>query len=74
MDFGGRISCLRFDYTGQFLAGAGPDGVAVQYYDKGSKEWSEPLRKAIAASAVEWGPDAKSLVVLTVDGEVSVLQ
>lgn len=74
LDFGGRVECVRFDYTGQFLAGAGPDGVAVQYYDKKAKSWSEPLRKALAASAVEWGPEARSLVVLTADGALSVLQ
>jgi len=74
LDFGCRIDSIKFDYTGQFLAGAGSDGVAVHYYDKGSKSWSEPLRKALAAGAVEWGSQAKSLIVLAMDGAVSVLQ
>lgn len=74
LDFGGQVDCVRFDYTGQFLVGSGPAGLTVQYYDKGSKSWNEPLRKAMSATAVEWGPSAKSLVVLTADGGISVLQ
>lgn len=74
LDFGGQLNCVRFDYTGQFLAGAGPAGLTVLYYDKSSKSWSEPLRRAMAASALEWGPQGRSLVVLTTSGAVSVLQ
>lgn len=74
LDFGGSISCVRWDHTGQFLVGAGPSCVAVQAYDKGAKAWSEPLSKACSAVAVEWGAMGKSLVVLTTDGALSVLR
>jgi len=74
LDFGSRIDYVRWDYTGQYLAAAGPGCVAVQSYDKGSKSWSELLRKASSAAAVEWGPSAKSLVVLNSDGTVALLR
>lgn len=74
LDFGGPVDHVRFDYTGQFLVGAGQAGLTVQYYDKSAKTWSEPLRRALSASAVEWGPQGKSLVVLTTDGAITVLQ
>lgn len=74
LDFGSRIDYVRWDYTGQYLVGAGSGCVAVQAYDKSSKSWSEPLRKACSATAVEWGPSAKSLVVLNSDGSIAVLR
>lgn len=74
LDFGSKIDFVRWDYSGQYLVGAGSGCVAVQAYDKSSKSWSEPLRKACAATAAEWGPIAKSLVVLNADGSVAVLR
>lgn len=74
LDFGGRVDHVRWDYTGQFLAGTGPGGLTVQYYDKTNKEWSVPLARALEASAVEWGPQGSSLVVLTLDGGLSIVQ
>jgi pre-mRNA-processing factor 19 len=74
LDFGSRIDYVRWDYTGQYLVGAGSGCVAVQAYDKGSKSWSEPLRKACSATAAEFGPNAKSLVVLNVNGTIAVLR
>lgn len=74
LDFGSTVDSIEWDYTGQFLVGAGPSGVAVQHYDKASKSWSEPLRKAVSAAAVRWGAHAKSLVVLTGEGAIEFLQ
>lgn len=72
-DIGNAVTSLVWDYTGQFLAAAGPGSVTVLHYAKSSKSWSEPLRKAIPASAVEWGSSARSLVVLGTDGTVKML-
>ena len=74
MDFGSRIDCVTWDYTGQYLAGAGPGSVAVQAYDKSAKSWGEPLRKAAQAVGVAWGSQAGSLVVLLADGTLSIMQ
>lgn len=73
LDIGSRIESIRWDYTGQFLVAAGPSGLAVQQYSKASKEWSEPLRSAVSAVAVEWGPDAQSLISSNSEGAVTVL-
>ncbi|KAI9831349.1 MAG: hypothetical protein M1819_005123 [Sarea resinae] len=73
LDIGSRVDNVRWDYTGQFLAAAGPAGIAVQQYTKATKEWSEPLRSAVPALAVEWGPGANSLVAVNAEGAVSVL-
>ena len=73
-DIGNVVTSLVWDYTGQFLAAAGPGSVTVLHYAKSSKSWSEPLRRAIPASAVEWGSSASSLVVLGIDGTLSVLK
>ncbi|KAI9667349.1 MAG: hypothetical protein M1821_000164 [Bathelium mastoideum] len=73
-DIGNVVSSVVWDYTGQFLAAAGPGSVTILHYAKSSKSWSEPFRKAIPASAVQWGSQAQSLVVLGIDGTVSVLE
>jgi pre-mRNA-processing factor 19 len=67
------VASISWDYTGQFLAIAGPGCVAVQQYAKSSKAWTEPLRKALAGQAVRWGPNAGSLKVLTPEGAISTL-
>lgn len=72
-DAGTPVSGISWDYTGQFLAASGSGGVVVQQYEKKSKAWSEPLRKAVAAVDVAWGAKASSLVALTGEGGVSVL-
>ncbi|KAB8360810.1 hypothetical protein FH972_024544 [Carpinus fangiana] len=74
IDLGSSVESVQWDYTGQFLAAAGSGSVAVQHYDKSSKSWSEPLRKAASGMAVQWGANANSLILLTQDGAVSVLQ
>ncbi|KAF1989973.1 WD40 repeat-like protein [Aulographum hederae CBS 113979] len=73
IDVGGELEGLQWDYTGKYLAVAGPECVAVQMYDKSSKSWSEPLRKAVPAAAVAWGAKAQSLVALTKEGSLTVL-
>ena len=73
LEIGGQVESIRWDYTGQFLAAAGSSGLAVQQYSKHTKEWSEPLRSAIPTIAIEWGPNAHSLVLLGSDGSVTVL-
>jgi len=73
LDVGGRVDCVSWDYTGQFLLAGGPSGVTVQHYSKASKEWSEPLRSAIPAVAVAWGKAAQSAVAVDEQGVVTVL-
>lgn len=73
LDLGTTVSSLVWDYTGQFLAACGTGGVVVKQYNKSSKSWTEPLRKAIEAVAVQWGPQAHNLVVLTAQGGIAVL-
>jgi pre-mRNA-processing factor 19 len=73
LDIGNNVTDIDWDYTGQFLATAGPSGVTVQQYAKSSKSWSEPLRSAVPATAVKWGSRALSLVSVNTDGVVSVL-
>lgn len=73
LDIGSQIGWLRWDYTGQFLAVASPSGIAVQQYSKSTKEWSELLRSAVPAVAVEWGSKGQNLISLGPDGAVTVL-
>ncbi|KAI9733171.1 MAG: hypothetical protein M1818_007289 [Claussenomyces sp. TS43310] len=73
IDIGNRVDCIRWDYSGQFLATAGPSGITVHHYTKSTKAWSEPLRSAVPATAVEWGMNASSLISVNVDGVISVL-
>ncbi|KAI1277722.1 WD40-repeat-containing domain protein [Xylaria sp. FL0933] len=74
LDIGSAVQSLAWDYSQQFLATAGPAGVTVQQYNKGSKSWSEPLRAAVSnAVDVAWGPNAGHLLVVNSEGVVSVL-
>ena len=73
LDVGSTVTCAKWDYTGQFLAVAGPGCVAVQQYAKSSKQWSEPFRKAISTTSIAWGANAQSLVALTEEGGLNVL-
>ncbi|KAI0427358.1 WD40-repeat-containing domain protein [Xylaria sp. FL1042] len=74
LDIGSAVQHLAWDYSQQFLATAGPAGVTVQQYNKGSKSWSEPLRAAINnAVDVAWGPSAGNLLVVNSEGVISVL-
>jgi pre-mRNA-processing factor 19 len=72
LDIGSPVENVKWEYTGQFLATAGPGCVTVQQYTKSSKSWSEPFRKAAAAKAVQWGTEAKSLISLMADGGLTI--
>lgn len=73
LDIGSPCTSAKWDYTGQYLAIAGPACVAIQQYAKSGKKWSEPFRKAVSAASVAWGADAHSLVCLTAEGAVNVV-
>lgn len=73
LETGGQVEDIRWDYTGQFLATAGSSGLTVQQYSKSTKEWSEPLRSAIPAVAIEWGHKAHNLLLVGVDGIITIL-
>lgn len=72
-DAGGRVDCVAWDGSAQFLAAAGAGGLSVQQFVKGSKQWQEPLRSAVPAVAVAWGQRASRLVTVDGQGVVSVL-
>lgn len=72
IDMGGPIRSIAWDYTGQFLAACGPSCVAIQYYSKSSKAWSEPFRKATSASFLGWGANGQKLVTVTSEGSVVI--
>lgn len=42
-------------------------------YTKSSKNWSDVISLAVPATAIEWGPSAKTLVTVNGDGVVTVL-
>ncbi|KAL1302941.1 hypothetical protein AAFC00_003260 [Neodothiora populina] len=73
LEMGTAVASVSWDYTGQFLAVSGQGFVAVQYYAKSSKSWSEPFRKALNAVDAQWGPQAQSLLALASDGAISTL-
>ncbi|KAF3930567.1 hypothetical protein ABW19_dt0203462 [Dactylella cylindrospora] len=73
IEIGSVVESISWDYTGQYLATAGPQGVTVQHYSKASKGWSVPLQSAVPAVALTWGARAESLVTLSNDGVVTVL-
>ncbi|KUI65476.1 Pre-mRNA-processing factor 19 [Cytospora mali] len=73
LDIGSSVQSLAWDYTGQYLATAGPSGVTVQQYSKGRKSWSELLQSATPAVALSWGEEAKKLITANGDGVISVL-
>ena len=74
LETGGQVLSVRWDYTGQYLATAGPTGVAIQHYVKTSKEWSELLRSAVPAVSVDWGSRAQNLVSLGGEGVITMLE
>lgn len=73
LEIGGQVDSIRWDYTGQFLAASGPRGLTISQYTKSSKSWSDVISTAVPATAVEWGPEAKSLITVNIDGIVTVL-
>lgn len=73
LETGSKVDSISWDYTGQFLLAAGPSGLSVQQFTKATKSWSEPLRSAVPAAAVAWGPGAQSIVALNGEGGITVL-
>ncbi|KAI4132662.1 MAG: hypothetical protein LQ338_000602 [Usnochroma carphineum] len=73
IDIASPISAVRWEYSGQFLAIAGPSGLVVQQYSKSTKEWSEPLKNATPAIALEWGLKAGALLCLDSEGCITTL-
>lgn len=73
LEIGGQVDSIRWDYTGQYLAASGPRGLTISQYTKSSKTWSDVISLAVPATAVQWGPEAKSLVTVNGDGVVTVL-
>lgn len=69
----GAVWSLAWDYSAQFLAVAGPGGVAVHHYVKSSKSWTVLLETGERARAVQWGDKAKSLEAIGEEGELVVL-
>lgn len=74
LDTGSQVNSIFWDYTGQFLLTGGPTGVTVHQFNKSAKAWSEPLRSAVPAVAVAFGPAAQSIVALNEAGAVTLLQ
>lgn len=73
LEIGGQVDSIRWDYTGQFLAASGPGGLTISQYTKSSKSWSDVISLAVPATAVEWGPEANSLITVNSEGVVTVL-
>jgi len=73
LEIGGQVDTIRWDYTGQFLAAAGPGGLTISQYTKSSKSWSDVISLAVPATAVEWGPQASSLLTVNSDGILTIL-
>ncbi|KAH7342804.1 WD40-repeat-containing domain protein [Rhexocercosporidium sp. MPI-PUGE-AT-0058] len=73
LEIGGQVDTIKWDYTGQFLAAAGPGGLTISQYTKSSKTWSDVISTAVPATALEWGPDARTLVTVNGDGVLTVL-
>jgi len=73
LEIGGQVDSIRWDYTGQYLAASGPRGLTISQYTKSSKSWSDVISTAVPATAVAWGPEAKTLITVNSDGVVTVL-
>jgi len=73
LEIGGQVDTIRWDYTGQYLAAAGPGGLTISQYTKSSKSWTDVISLAVPATAVEWGPQASSLLTVNSDGILTIL-
>lgn len=73
LEIGGKVDSIRWDYTGQYLAASGPGGLTISQYTKASKSWTDVISLAVPATAVEWGPQASSLITVNGDGVITVL-
>lgn len=72
LETGSEVTSIRWDYSAQFLAAAGPGGITVQQYSKSTKQWSQPLRSAVPSLAVDWGSRGSTIVSVSGDGVVHV--
>ncbi|TVY59328.1 Pre-mRNA-processing factor, partial [Lachnellula suecica] len=70
---GGEVNTLDWDYSGQYIAAAGPGGLSVAVYTKSSKSWSNVTSLAVPGAAIAWGPSAKTLAVVDKEGTITVL-
>lgn len=70
----GHINCIRWDYSGQYLAAAGSEGIKVFKYTKSSKMWSDITTFDVKATSIAWGPEAKSLITISSEGLIRVLK
>jgi pre-mRNA-processing factor 19 len=73
LEIGGKVDSIRWDYTSQYLAASGPGGLTISQYTKSTKSWSDVISTAVPATAIEWGPEAKTLVTVNSDGVITVL-
>ncbi|RPA85172.1 cell cycle control protein cwf8 [Ascobolus immersus RN42] len=73
VDTGSRVDDAAWDWSGQFLAATGNNGVVVQFYDKKTKGFAELLRRGTQGVAVGWADGASKLLVAAQDGVVRVL-
>ncbi|KAH8811945.1 WD40-repeat-containing domain protein [Xylogone sp. PMI_703] len=73
LEIGGTVVSTRWDYTGQFLAASGPNGLTITHYNKSSKSWTDVISIAVPATAVQWGPQAETLATVNGDGIVTIL-
>lgn len=70
----GPVNCIRWDYTGQYLVIAGSESIKIYKYTKSTKSWSDVITLNVAATAVAWGSEARSLITISYDGVVKVLK
>ncbi|CAG8980676.1 hypothetical protein HYALB_00007168 [Hymenoscyphus albidus] len=73
LEIGGPVDTIDWDYTGQYVAAAGPRGLTVVKYTKSNKSWSDVISNAVPAVAIRWGSNAKTLVTVNKSGVIAVL-
>ncbi|POS86142.1 hypothetical protein EPUL_002659 [Erysiphe pulchra] len=74
LDIEGHADCIRWDYTGQYLAACGSKGIKIFKYIKSSKSWSDETILEVPATALAWGSEAKSLLTISSDGIIKLLK
>ncbi|RKF59510.1 Pre-mRNA-processing factor 19 [Erysiphe neolycopersici] len=74
LEIEGHANCIRWDYTGQYLAACGSKDISIFKYIKTSKAWSIKITFEVPATALVWGPGAKSLVTISSDGIIKLLK
>lgn len=74
LEIDGDADSIRWDYTGQYLAASGSKGIKVFKYIKSTKSWSDDITFEVPATAITWGPEAKSLITINLDGVIKILK